>query len=97
VMLVMIKVPWLVLRAFIVTVTRCSLSGDRVALSGRCSEYGGGFSSWNTLCVFLFSEFQVMCDIQKRSNSKNKNVSPRNNSALNRLRISNPCTSLGRA
>ena len=68
-------------------VTRYSLSGNRVALSVRCSEYGDGFSFWNVLCVYLFSEFQVICEIQKCNNIKNNNVSSRYNSALNRLRI----------
>ena len=92
----MIKVPWLILKAFIMAVTRYSLSGDRVALSVRCSVYGDGFSSWNILCVFLFSEFQVICEIQKCSNTKNNNASSRYNSALNKLRIKQSCTSLDR-
>jgi hypothetical protein len=39
----MIKVPWLILKAFIVAVKQYSLSGDRVALSVRRSGYGDGF------------------------------------------------------
>jgi hypothetical protein len=44
VMLVMINVPWLILKAFIVAVTWYSLSSDRIAFSVRFSEYGDGFS-----------------------------------------------------
>ena len=41
----MIKVPWLNIKPFMVTVKQYSLSDDRIALNVRCSEYGDGFSS----------------------------------------------------